>query len=120
MKSLVCLAIFCLFTVTLQQTTAEFTPLTADQVNKDPAAKGARDYGSPLVVEKAIAFGRLAQDTYTISQVVTASQQPVDTGVNYKFSVVVTNAAKTVSRTIGYTVYRGKTSGAYFLSKWWY
>jgi len=117
---LVCLAVFCLFTVTLQQEAAEFTPLSADQVGKDPAAKGARDYGYPFIVDKAIASGRLAQDTYTIAQVVTASQQPVDTGVNYKFSVIVANADKSVNYSIGYTVYRGNEYGEYFLSRWWY
>jgi len=154
-----CLAVFCLFSVTIQQTTttstkpttttttptttttttttpttttttpttttppaipADYTPLTADQVNKDAAAKGGRDYGSPLVVEKAIAKGVLAQDTYTISQTISSAKQVVDLGVNYKFSVTVTNAAKTVTRSIGYTVYRGNANGNYFLSKWWF
>ena len=125
-----CLAVFCLFSVTIQQTTtpttttppapAPYTPLTNDQVDKDAAAKGARDYGAPLVIEKAIAAGQLGQDTYTISQTITAAKQVVEKGVNYKFTVTVSNADKSVSHNLGYTSYSHNANGNYFLSKWYF
>jgi len=100
------LALFCFFNFSSQQLAGGFTPMTVDEVEENPNAEEALQFGANYVIAKLISKSVIPSgDAYSVSKIISAAQQVV-AGVNYQFEAGISNEEGSMNFSAVYVVFR--------------
>ena len=97
-------------------TNSTSTPVDVGQLQTNATLKGLFNYGFNLTIQNAIKSGKIPSATYAVTKVNSISQQNSTSGPIYTFNAVATNAAKTPTVTLNFTVASQKKLTAYSFS----
>ena len=116
-----CIAVFCLVALSSQTKPKPggYTRLTPKYVYKDDYCRGALEYGSSQIIQKAIKAGEIYQYhkdyKFKVTEIIYAARQKVS-GYNYKYEVKIVDEKKYYEIHSTFIVFRN-LKGIHYLSE---